>query len=190
MPLFDKTAYELASMLAGKEISSTELIKDVFARIKKIEDRTEAYLTLTEEKALEKAAEVDTKRAAGKSLSKLAGIPIGIKDNICTKDIRTSCASRMLENFVPPYDATVMKKLEAEDIVVTGKTNMDEFAMGSSTETSYFKKTKNPHDLERFREVHLEEAPARLPQGNVFSPSGPIQVVLFVSLPLSAVSSA
>ena len=108
MPLFDKTATELSSMLAGKEISSVELTKDVFARIKQVEGQTESYLTLTEEKALEKAAEVDAKRAAGEPLSKLAGIPVGIKDNICTKDVRTSCASRMLENFVPPYDACLL----------------------------------------------------------------------------------
>lgn len=149
MPLFDKTAYELSGMLADKKVSSAELTKDVFARIKQVEDQTEAYLTLTEEEALKKAAEVDAKRAAGERLPMLAGIPVGIKDNICTRDVRTSCASRMLENFVPPYNATVMNKLADQEIVMTGKLNMDEFAMGSSTENSYFKKTKNPHDLER-----------------------------------------
>lgn len=149
MPLFDKTAYELSGMLADKKISSVELTKDVFARIKQVEGKTDAYLTLTEDKALEKAAEVDAKRASGAALPNLAGIPVGIKDNICTKNVRTSCASRMLENFVPPYNATVMNKLNEQDVVITGKLNMDEFAMGSSTETSYFKKTKNPHDLER-----------------------------------------
>lgn len=149
MPLFDQTAYELSNMLAKKTVSSVEVVKDVFQRIEQVEEKTGSYLTLTKEEALKKAAEVDEKRAAGETLSRLAGIPVGIKDNICTRGVRTSCASRMLENFIPPYDATVMKKLSENDVVMTGKTNMDEFAMGSSTETSYFKKTKNPHDLER-----------------------------------------
>ncbi|MEG2597409.1 MAG: amidase, partial [Oscillospiraceae bacterium] len=107
-----------------------------------------AYLTIDVDGALKQAAEVDQKRLAGAALHRLAGIPIGIKDNICTKGMRTTCASKMLENFVPPYDATVIEKMKAMDYVCLGKLNMDEFAMGSSTENSYFQKTKNPHNLE------------------------------------------
>ena len=149
MALYEKSASQLSAMLKNKEISSVELTKSVFERISQVEDKVEAYITLDEENALAKAAEVDKKRAEGAELSPLAGIPIGIKDNISTKGLRTTCASRMLENYVPPFDASVMTKLRAHDIVVTGKLNMDEFAMGSSTENSYFKKTKNPFDLTR-----------------------------------------
>lgn len=149
MSLYDKTAYELSEMLSKKEISSRELTTDVFQRIDAVEDLTDAYVTLTREEAMDRAAEIDQKRAEGEELSPLAGIPIGIKDNICTKNIRTTCSSRMLENFVPPYNATVMERLQKDGIVIPGKLNMDEFAMGSSTETSYFKTTKNPHDLTR-----------------------------------------
>lgn len=149
MALYEKSAAELSKMLGSKEISSVELTKSVFERIKSIEDKVNAYVTLDEENALAQAARVDEKRAAGEQLSPLAGIPTGIKDNISTKGLRTTCSSRMLENYVPPFDATVMTKLKANDIVVTGKLNMDEFAMGSSTENSYFKKTRNPFDLER-----------------------------------------
>ncbi|MGI5895765.1 MAG: Asp-tRNA(Asn)/Glu-tRNA(Gln) amidotransferase subunit GatA [Oscillospiraceae bacterium] len=149
MSLYEKTAFELSGMLAQKTISSVELTEDVFNRIDQVEDKTDAYLTLNREDALKQAAAVDAKRAAGEMLPPLAGIPVGIKDNICTKDIRTTCASKMLENFVPPYNATVMSRLAANDIVMTGKLNMDEFAMGSSTENSHFKTTKNPHGLDR-----------------------------------------
>ncbi len=149
MELFENSAAKLSEMLNNKEISSVELTKSVFERIKDTDDKVNAYLTLDEENALNKAAEVDKKRAAGEKLSPLAGIPIGIKDNISTKGLRTTCASRMLEGYEPPFDASVMTKLREADAVVTGKLNMDEFAMGSSTETSYFKKTKNPFDLER-----------------------------------------
>ena len=149
MALYEKSASQLSAMLKNKEISSVELTKSVFERISQVEDKVEAYITLDEENALAKAAEVDKKRAEGAELSPLAGIPIGIKDNISTKGLRTTCASKMLENYVPPFDASVMTKLRAHDIVVTGKLNMDEFAMGSSTENSYFKKTKNPFDLTR-----------------------------------------
>lgn len=134
-------------MIKNKEISSTELTKSVFDRIKAVEDKVDAYLTLDEENAMKKAAEIDEKLAKGKELSPLAGIPVGIKDNISTKGLRTTCASKMLGNYVPPFNATVMNKLD--DIVVTGKLNMDEFAMGSSTENSHFKPTKNPFDTER-----------------------------------------
>lgn len=149
MELFNLSGYELSQKLSSKEISSKELTEAVFDRIESVEDKVQAYVTLDKDNALKKAQEVDQKRANGESLSMLAGLPIGIKDNISTKGLLTTCSSKMLSEYVPPYNATVMDKLSSHDIVVTGKLNMDEFAMGSSTETSYFKKTKNPYDLTR-----------------------------------------
>lgn len=136
-------------MLKNKEISSVELTKSVFKRINDVEPKVDAYVTLDEENALRSAEAVDSKRSQGSELSPLAGIPIGIKDNISTKGLKTTCSSKMLGNYVPPFNATVMNKIYDADMVVTGKLNMDEFAMGSSTENSYFKPTHNPHDLER-----------------------------------------
>ena len=135
-------------MLKNKEISSTELTKSVFEQINRVENDVCAYVTLNEEKALETAKAVDEKIAKGEVLSPIAGIPVGVKDNIVTQGLLTTCSSKMLYNFVPPYNATVVEKLISNDAVITGKLNMDEFAMGSSTETSYFKKTKNPRNLE------------------------------------------
>lgn len=147
MELYEYSAHELSSMLKAKECSSEELTKSVLDRAKATEDKVGAYLTVCEEKALEKAREVDGKLAKG-AVHPLAGIPIGIKDNISTKGVLTTCASKMLYNYVPPFDAFVMNKVNAADMIVTGKLNMDEFAMGSSTENSHFKKTHNPHDLD------------------------------------------
>ncbi|MDO5125960.1 MAG: Asp-tRNA(Asn)/Glu-tRNA(Gln) amidotransferase subunit GatA [Ruminococcus sp.] len=149
MELFEKNAYELSDMLKNKEISSVELTKSVFERIGAVEDKVNAYVTLNEENALKTASEIDEKRVNGEELSDLAGIPMGIKDNISTKGLRTTCSSKMLGNYVPPFNATVINKLENTGVVITGKLNMDEFAMGSSTETSYFKPTCNPHALDR-----------------------------------------
>ncbi|MDD6308690.1 MAG: Asp-tRNA(Asn)/Glu-tRNA(Gln) amidotransferase subunit GatA [Clostridia bacterium] len=140
------TAHALSEKLKNKEISALELTKAQLAIIKEKEPEIESYITVTEDTALEKAAEVDKKLAAGESVSPLAGIPMGIKDNISTKGILTTCASKMLYNYVPPFNATVAEKLDAADSVMVGKLNMDEFAMGSSTENSYFKKTKNPRN--------------------------------------------
>lgn len=148
MNLYSKTATELSKMLKNKECSATELATSVFDRIDAVEDKVNSYITLTKEKALETAKAVDEKIAKGEELSPLAGIPIAVKDNICTKDVLTTCASKMLYNFTPPYNATVSNKLTENDMVITGKVNMDEFAMGSSCENSYFKKTKNPVNLE------------------------------------------
>lgn len=148
MALYEKTAAELSKMLASKECSAKELTESVFERIEQTEGKIDAYITLNKENAMKKAEEVDKMRAEGKELSKLAGIPIGIKDNICTNGVLTTCASKMLYNFCPPYDATVMSKINTNDMVMTGKLNMDEFAMGSSCENSYFKKTKNPHNTQ------------------------------------------
>ena len=145
--LYTKTAHELSSMLKNKEVSSFEITKEQLSRIAEVEGDIEGYVTVTEDIALKKAEEIDKRIAQGEVLSPLAGIPVAIKDNICTKDIKTTCASKMLYNFEPPYSATVYEKLS--DCPLLGKTNMDEFAMGSSTENSYFKKTKNPFDLER-----------------------------------------
>ncbi|HAN43751.1 MAG TPA: Asp-tRNA(Asn)/Glu-tRNA(Gln) amidotransferase GatCAB subunit A [Ruminococcaceae bacterium] len=147
MQLYEKSAAELSKMLRRKECSSLEITNSVLNRIETAEQKIDAYVTVTAEKAVEKAKEVDDKLSKGEQLSVLAGIPVGIKDNICTKDVLTTCSSKILYNFVPPYNATVIEKLNKMDIVMTGKLNLDEFAMGSSCENSYFKKTKNPHNL-------------------------------------------
>lgn len=148
MELYEKTASELSEMLKSKQISSVELTESVFDRIGAVEDKVEAYVILCRDKALEQAKELDNRRTK-ETLHPLAGIPIGIKDNISTKGILTTCSSKMLYNYVPPFNAHVIDRINDADMIITGKLNMDEFAMGSSTETSYFKKTKNPHDLTR-----------------------------------------
>lgn len=138
----------LREKLDSKEISAIELTQYYLNRIKKIDPKINSYITVCEEEALEMAKRAQ-KKIDEKKASILTGIPLSIKDNICTKGIITTCASRMLENFNPPYNATVVTKLMSEDAVILGKVNMDEFAMGSSTQSSFFKKTKNPYDLNR-----------------------------------------
>lgn len=147
MQLYEKPACELAEMLRGKTCSAKEIVESVFSRIEHVEEQVGAYVTLCKENAFTQAERVDHAVAKGEALSPLAGIPVGIKDNISTKGLRTTCSSKMLENYIPPFDAFVVKKLLNDGAIITGKLNMDEFAMGSSTETSYFKKTRNPHNL-------------------------------------------
>jgi len=142
-------ANEIRESIIARRFTAVDVVTALFDRIKEVEPKVQAYITLCEEKALERAKEVDEKIAAGKPVGRLAGVPIAIKDNICTDGTLTTCASKMLGDFVPPYDATVIKKLLKEDAIIIGKTNMDEFAMGSSTENSSFKPTKNPWDLTR-----------------------------------------
>lgn len=148
MRLYDKPAHVLHDMLVNKEITSVELTQDVLSRIDEVEGDVEAYLTITREEALAQAEAVDKKIAAGEKISFLEGIPGAIKDNICTKGVKTTCASKILEHFVPPYDATVMTKIKAENPVILGKVNMDEFAMGGSTENSAYHVTHNPWNLD------------------------------------------
>ncbi len=147
MNLYEKTIHELSSMLKAKEVSSVEIIESVLKRIEDVDGKIGGYISVANEKAVEQAKEADAKIASGESVSDICGIPVAVKDNICTNGIATTCGSKMLETFVPPYDAFVSKKLKQNGGVIIGKANMDEFAMGSSTETSYFKTTKNPYDL-------------------------------------------
>lgn len=142
--LYEKSISELHDLLVSKEISATDLTKATFSRIKETDDKVKAFLTLNEEAALKLAEGQDIKGISKEEV--LAGIPIGIKDNIVTNQLRTTAASKMLENFVPIYDATVMEKLYTAGMIPVGKLNMDEFAMGGSTETSYFQKTVNAWD--------------------------------------------
>lgn len=139
---------DLRSMLDKKELSAKELTDAYLDRIKAVDDKLESYITVTAEVA-EKAAEKAQEKINKGEASALCGIPLAIKDNICTDGVKTTCSSKMLENFVPFYNATVMDKLENEGAVMLGKVSMDEFAMGGSTQTSAFKKTKNPYDLTR-----------------------------------------
>lgn len=148
MALYEKTVYELKDLLNKKEVSSEDVVKSYLNRINDIDSKIGAFITICEDEAIKNAKEIDSKRMKGEVLGALAGIPIGIKDNICTKDILTTCASKMLHNFIPPYNATVIKKIYDEGIIILGKLNMDEFAIGSSNETSYYKKTKNPWNIE------------------------------------------
>ncbi len=140
------TVSQISRLLKKKSLSSAEVVEAYLEEISSKEPEIQAYITVTSDTARKQASRVDRLRAEGVELSPLAGIPAGVKDNICTKGIVTTCASKILEDFVPPYDATVMEKLKANHVVVIGKLNMDEFAMGSSTENSHFKKTRNPRN--------------------------------------------
>lgn len=148
MKLFNQPAHVLHDMLVNKEITAVELANCLFDRMDEVEGEVKAYLTELRENALAQAKAVDEKIARGEAIAFLEGIPGAIKDNICTKGVKTTCASKMLENFVPPYDATVMEKLQVQNPVILGKTNMDEFAMGGSTENSAFYPTHNPWNRE------------------------------------------
>ena len=149
MDLYKSTAHELHEKLTNKEISSVELTESAYNRIEQVDSLVKAYVTLDKENAMQQAAKVDKMIAAGEKIAPLAGIPGAIKDNISTKGLRTTCSSKMLENFVPIYDAHVIQKLRADETIIIGKTNMDEFAMGSTTKTSHFQTTHNPWNLER-----------------------------------------
>ncbi len=145
MEIYELTVHELLDKLEQKEITKEEILASYQKRIEEKEKDVQAFITVTCEEAKEQLKKVEKEN----NTATLAGIPIGIKDNICTKGIKTTCASKMLENFVAPYDATVMNKINAQGMVTLGKLNMDEFAMGGSTEHSYFKKTKNPWNLNK-----------------------------------------
>jgi aspartyl-tRNA(Asn)/glutamyl-tRNA(Gln) amidotransferase subunit A len=148
MELCQLTAYQLHEMLMRKEVTSREITESVLKRIAKVEDRIHAFITLTPDVARQQAALADARIQKGET-TPLTGIPLAIKDLICTQGVRTTCGSHILENYIPPYDATVIEKLKAAGAVLVGKANMDEFAMGSSTENSFFGPTHNPWDLER-----------------------------------------
>lgn len=138
--------HDMRTMLDKKEISVSELTNAYLKRINELEGKLESFITVTAEEASAAAEKAQDKINKGQA-GALCGIPLAVKDNICTENIKTTCSSRILENFIPPYNSTAMEKLNSEDIVLLGKTSMDEFAMGGSTQTSAFKKTKNPYDL-------------------------------------------
>ena len=148
MRLLGFTALQIKEKILSREIQATELVGKLFKWIKDIEPNIQAFITINEKEALEKASEIDKKIGNRQKVGLLAGIPIAVKDNICTKNLTTTCASKILQNFTPPYDAFVVKRLKEEDAIIIGKTNLDEFAMGSSTENSGYKITRNPWNLE------------------------------------------
>ena len=147
--LYELTAHELSDMIRAKKVSAKEVARSFVDRIEVVEDKVKAYVTVTPEAALTQAEAVDEAIAKGEAVGPLAGVPGAIKDNMCTRGVLTTCSSKILHNFKPIYDATVIERLNAERFVMTGKTNLDEFAMGGSTENSGFFVTHNPWDLDR-----------------------------------------
>lgn len=143
-----RSAIEVASEVRSKRRKAVEVTRDALASVKRLDPQLDAFLEITEEAALKHAAQIDADIAAGKDVGPLAGVPIAVKDNICTLAGRTTCASRILENYRSPYNATVIDRIETAGGIILGKTNCDEFAMGSSTESSAFKKTRNPWNLD------------------------------------------
>ncbi len=147
MNLYRLPAHQLHQLIQDREISIQELIRSIFQRIEEVEDKIKAFLCLDEEGAMEEAGRLDRKLSQGKELGPLGGIPIAVKDIVCLKGRQTTCGSRILKDFCPPYSATVLQRLKEADAIIIGKTNMDEFAMGSSTENSAFQITRNPWNL-------------------------------------------
>lgn len=143
------TIQEIKQGLEKRKFSAKEIAKSYIDRIKELDTKTQAFLTIQEDEALKEADIIDRKLAKGEKIGVLGGVPVAVKDNICTRGIKTTCASKILEDFVPPYNATAIEKLKEAGAIIVGKTNLDEFAMGSSTENSYFQKTGNPWDLSR-----------------------------------------
>ncbi|MBI6546480.1 MAG: Asp-tRNA(Asn)/Glu-tRNA(Gln) amidotransferase subunit GatA [Cyanobacteria bacterium NC_groundwater_1444_Ag_S-0.65um_54_12] len=143
------TAREIAASFMAKDLSAEEIVQAALSRIAALDPQVGAFLTVTERQALARARELDRRRQAGEPGGPLAAVPLALKDNLCTRGIPTTCASRILQNFLPPYDATVVERLAAAGAIIVGKTNLDEFAMGSSTETSAYQLTRNPWDLSR-----------------------------------------
>ena len=146
--LHRKGLLELSSMLESREVCAADIARSYIEHIPSMNSRINAYITFEPEKLLAEAADSDRRRASGSALSQFDGIPVAVKDNINTEGMRTTCASRILENFVPPFSATVIEKMKQKGLIIAGKTNMDEFAMGSSTENSCFGPTKNPYNME------------------------------------------
>ena len=149
MNITELTVHELQEKIKSKELTITDITKAYVDRINEKEKDVQAFVTLLTDEALKQSEDVQNKLEKGEICGDFAGIPIGIKDNMCTKGVKTTCSSKMLENFVSPYDATVVEKLNEQNIIYLGKLNMDEFAMGGSTEYSYFKKTRNPWNLNK-----------------------------------------
>lgn len=149
MKIHSLTIHQLHDLLVKKEVTSREATEALYRRIREVEGKVNAYLLLTEEEAFRQADQVDRKIVKGEIVGDLAGIPLGLKDILCTKGIRTTCASKILGNYIPFYDGTVIQKLKEKEAIFLGKLNMDEFAMGSSTENSGFQVTHNPWDLKR-----------------------------------------
>jgi len=143
------SAREVTRRIRGRELLAEEYVASIFQRISTLEGSLHSFVSLNEPSALRRAREIDRKIRDGTTVGRLAGVTVAIKDNICTRDFRTTCSSRMLENFLPPYNATVVERLLQEDAIIVGKTNMDEFAMGSSTENSFFGPSRNPVDTSR-----------------------------------------
>jgi aspartyl-tRNA(Asn)/glutamyl-tRNA(Gln) amidotransferase subunit A len=149
MNLKEITADKLVSLYKNRDLTVTEVITSVYEAIERTDKDVRAFISTCPERALEEARRMDAKIAAGEPLEPLAGVPVAIKDNMVIRDMRTTCGSRMLENYVPPYTATAVERLRSAGAIIVGKANCDEFAMGSSTENSGFFVTRNPHNLER-----------------------------------------
>src|SRR5262245_7449154 len=147
--MFEKTPSELWSHLSRREVTSEALTSQFLDAIRRREPRVRAFLHVDESAALGQARAIDARRRGGEQLGPLAGLPVAVKDVLCTRGEPTTCGSKILQKFVPPYDAHVVTRLRQADAVLIGKTNMDEFAMGSSTENSAYQTTRNPWDPER-----------------------------------------
>jgi aspartyl-tRNA(Asn)/glutamyl-tRNA(Gln) amidotransferase subunit A len=146
---YELTATEAASKIRSQELTVEEYLLSIFEKIDETEKKVHAFVTFTKDRTIDKAKETDKHIHKQEKLGLLAGVPVAVKDNICTRGVRTTCSSRMLRDYVPPYDATVVEKLRNEGAIIIGKTNMDEYAMGTTTETSFYGATRNPWNLKR-----------------------------------------